>query len=208
VVVAGTNGAGKSSILGAFMAARGLGYFDPDRFASGLIAAGKAVPEANELAWRLGYDRLRTAIDRGGDFAFETTLGGKSILGELHRALKLRREVRVVYVGLASLELHVARVRARVARGGHDIPLAKIRERYGRSLANLVTLIGKASTVDVFDNSTETTDGAPRAELVFRMRGRRITAPSQAKLLLTCPEWAKPVAAAALRASRSGTKRA
>jgi len=202
VVVAGTNGAGKSSILGAFMADRGLGYFDPDKFASRLMAAGKDVAEANERAWRLGYDRLRAAIDRGEDFAFETTLGGKSIVGELHRALNLRREVRVVYVGLDSLELHVARVRARVARGGHDIPLAKIRERYGRSLANLVTLIGKASTVDVFDNSTETANGAPHAKLVFRMRGRKITAPSPARLLLTCPDWAKPLAAAGIRASR------
>ena len=141
MVVAGTNGAEKAR-SGVFMADRGLAI-RPGQFALA-VAAGKAVPEANELAWRLGYDRLRTAIDRGDDFAFETTLGGKSILGELHRALKLRREVRVVYVGLASLELHIARVRARAARGRHDIPLVKIRERYGRSLANLVTLIGEA----------------------------------------------------------------
>ena len=79
----------------------------------GPIAAGKAVPEANELAWRLGYDRLRTAIDRGDDFAFETTLGGKSILGELHRALKLRREVRGGPRRPRFLQLHIARVRAR-----------------------------------------------------------------------------------------------
>lgn len=200
MVVAGTNGAGKSSVAGELMADRDLGYFNPDRLAAKLIEAGKTVDEANAFAWRIGYDGLRTAIDRGGNFAFETTLGGRSIVGELHRALALRREVHVFYVGLASLELHVARVRARVARGGHDIPPAKIRERYTRSLANLVSLIGKVSTVHVFDNSTEAPDGVPRVRLVFRMRGRKITEPSHSKLLTTCPEWAKPIAAAAIRA--------
>ena len=172
VVVAGTNGAGKSSIVGEVMGGWRLGYFNPDLFAAGLIALGRSRTEADALAWQAGYDRLRTAIDRGPNFAFETTLGGKSIIAELHRAVKLRREVDVFYVGLSSVDLHIDRVRARVARGGHDIPVAKIRERYSKSLANLITLIGAASTVQVFDNSVETLDGVPGARLVFRMRGR------------------------------------
>jgi predicted ABC-type ATPase len=206
VVAAGTNGAGKSTIVGEFTADRGLGYFNPDTYASALANAGKPLGEANGLAWRFGYDRLRMAIDRGTDFAFETTLGGSSIVAELHRALELGREVHVFYVGLSSVELHVARVRARVARGGHDIPVSKIRERYSRSLANLVTLIGKASTVQLFDNSTETADGAPSAKLVFRMRRKKIVEPSLSKLLIESPEWAKPIVAAAIWASKPERK--
>jgi predicted ABC-type ATPase len=205
VVVAGPNGAGKSSIAGEFAADRSLAYFNPDLFAAALVQSGRSVAEANALAWKVGYDRLRTAIDRGAGFAFETTLGGNSIVAELHRALKLRRAVHVLYVGLASVDLHVARVRARVSRGGHDIPVEKIRERYSKSLANLVTLIGKASTVQVFDNSRETPDGVPNARLVFRMRGKKVVEPSPSVLLRTCPDWAKPIAAAAIRAA--GTKR-
>ena len=83
--------------------------------------------------------------------------------------------------------------------------MAKIRERYTKSLANLVTLTGKASSIQVFDNSTETADGVPSAKLVFRMRGKKIVEPSLSELLMTCPEWAKPIAAAAIRAA--GSKR-
>jgi len=205
VVVAGTNGAGKSSIANGFMPEPRSHYFNPDAFASALTVARKPPTEANALVWRMGYDRLRSAIDRGDRFTFETTLGGESIIAELHRALTLRREVHVLYVGLSSVELHVARVRARVARGGHDIPVAKIRERYSKSLANLITLIGKASSIRLFDNSVGTADGVPSATLVFRMRGKKIVEPSLPRLLTHCPEWAKPVAAAAIRVA--GMKR-
>jgi len=202
VVVAGTNGAGKSSIVGEFMAEKNLAYFNPDLLARELVKADKPADDANGLAWRFGYESLRRAVDRGENFAFETTLGGQSIIAELHRAVRLRREVDVIYVGLSSVDLHIARVKARVARGGHDVPTSKIRERYSKSLTNLVTLIGKASTVHVLDNSTETPDGVPTAMTVFRMHGKRIVEPSLSNLMVTCPEWAKPLAAAAIRAAR------
>jgi len=203
VVVAGTNGAGKSSIVGEFMAARSLAYFNPDLLAHEFVKASRPADDANGLAWRFGYESLRRAIERGENFAFETTLGGQSIVAELHRAIKLRREVHVIYVGLASVDLHVARVKARVARGGHDVPTSKIRERYTKSLTNLVTLIGKASTVHLLDNSTESGDGVPTAKTVLRMEGRKIVQPSLSTLMVTCPDWAKPIAAAAIRAARA-----
>jgi predicted ABC-type ATPase len=204
--VAGTNGAGKSSIASGFLPEARDGYFNPDTFASRLVGAGKPPAEANAVAWQSGYERLRAAVDRAQSFTFETTLGGASIIAELQRALKLGREVHVFYVGLSSVDLHIARVRARVARGGHDIPVEKIRERYSKSLANLLKLIGTASSVQVFDNSEETADGVPGARLVFRMHGRKIVEPSRARLLATCPEWAKPLAAPALRVATKGRR--
>ncbi len=206
VVAAGTNGAGKTSIASELVRASGGAYYNPDLFAAKLVARGASQEDANSTAWRVGYEGLRTAVDRGADFTFETTLGGHGIVRELHRALELRRQVHVFYVGLASPDLHVARVAARVARGGHDIPEAKIRERYVTSLANLVGLVGKATSIHVFDNSDESPDGLPRAALVFRMRGRRLTEPDVATLLAETPEWAKPVVAAAIKASRGARR--
>ncbi len=207
VVAAGTNGAGKTSIAAAWMAKRDLDYFNPDAFAEELATFGKSRDEANVAAWRTGYDALRRAVDRDGNFAFETTLGGDSIVRELHRAIDLRREVHVIYVGLDSPDLHVARVSARVARGGHAVPEAMIRRRYNKSLANLVSLIGKVTSVHLFDNSTESLDGTPRARLVFRMRGKNLVAPDLSELLTSTPEWAKPLAAAAIEASASLSRR-
>lgn len=201
-VAAGTNGAGKSVIIGEFVAANGGDYFNPDLLARKLVVAGLAPEEANALAWKKGFEDLKRAIARNEDFNFETTLGGQSITEELHRAIGEGLDVRIWYVGLDSPELHIARVLARVKRGGHDIPVAKIRERYPKSLANLVSLIGKAAEIHVYDNSRETKDGSPAARLVFRMRKRTLITPDPATLLTTTPHWAKPLAAAALRVPR------
>jgi predicted ABC-type ATPase len=198
-VAAGTNGAGKTSIAGEFLRRVGSAYFDPDAIARSLVSTGHSREEANALAWHLGFEGLRRAVANHDSFAFETTLGGASIAAELHRAINAGLEVCVWYVGLASPELHIERVRARVARGGHDIPEAKIRERYPRSLTNLVSFIGRAAEIHLFDNSTRTASGRPAVERVFRMRGHRIVEPSVDVLLEQVPEWAKPVAAAAIR---------
>ncbi len=198
LVAAGTNGAGKSAIVGEFLAAKGGAYFNPDLLARELVAGGTLPAEADAIAWKMGFDGLRRAIDHNEDFSFETTLGGRSIVAELHRAIAAGLHVYVWYVGLASPQLHIARVRARVQRGGHDIAAAKIRERYPRSLANLVTLIGKAVEVHVFDNSAESTSGLPAARLVFRMRGNRILEPDLETLMTCTPDWAKSLVASAL----------
>jgi predicted ABC-type ATPase len=197
-VAAGTNGAGKSAIANEFVGATGGAYFNPDILASKLVAAGVAPEEANAEAWKVGFDALRRAVAHNEDFNFETTLGGRSVSQELHRAIDAGLEVRIWYVGLESPELHIARVLARVKRGGHDIPVAKIRQRYPRSLANLVSFMGTAAEIRVFDNSRETRNGAPAARLVLQMERRTLIQPDRETLLRTTPEWAKPLAAAAL----------
>jgi predicted ABC-type ATPase len=200
IVAAGTNGAGKSSIVGSYLQAAGQGFFfNPDALAQRLRGRGKSQTEANAMAWTFGLEALQRAVARNEDFAFETTLGGTSIVRTLHQAIEHGMDVRIFYFGLASPELHIARVRARVTRGGHDIPEAKIRERYPLSLANLVSLIGKAAQVHLFDNSTETETGLPASQLILRMNRTRILEPDLPALVLQTPEWAKPIVAAALR---------
>jgi len=199
LVAAGTNGAGKSSIVGEFLAAKGGAYFNPDLAARELIQKGVPTEQANASAWKLGFNALQRAISNNEDFSFETTLGGNTIARELHQAIKVGLKIYIWYVGLASPELHIARVRARVGRGGHEIPEAKIRERYPKSLANLVSFIGSAAQVHVFDNSVESTEGLPQTIRVFRVRGERIVEPDLETLMTQTPNWAKPVVAAAVK---------
>jgi len=198
LVAAGTNGAGKSVIVGEFLAAKGGAYFNPDLVARELIQKGVPAEQAIASAWKLGFNALQRAINSNEDFSFETTLGGNTIARELHQAIKAGLKIYIWYVGLASPELHIARVRARVGRGGHEIPEAKIRERYPKSLANLVSFIG-AAEVHVFDNSAESADGLPQTMRVFRMRGERIIEPDLETLITQTPNWAKPVVAAAVK---------
>ena len=199
LVAAGTNGAGKSAIVGEFLAAKGGEYFNPDLVARELIQKGVPTEQANASAWKLGFNALQRAINNNEDFSFETTLGGNTIARELHQAIKAGLKIYIWYIGLASPELHIARVRARVGRGGHEIPEAKIRERYPKSLANLVSFIGAPAEVHVFDNSAESADGLPQTMRVFRMRGRRIIEPDLETLMTQTPNWAKPVVAAAVK---------
>ena len=89
VVVAGTNGAGKSSIVGEFMAEKNLAYFNPDLLARELVKADKPADDANGLAWRFGYESLRRAVDRAVALPFASP--NAFILG--HAQKKEGREV-------------------------------------------------------------------------------------------------------------------
>jgi predicted ABC-type ATPase len=199
-VLAGTNGAGKSSVAGAALRQGGADYFNPDEAARRVLAAHPGITHerANSVAWHEGKRLLERAIEQKLDLTFETTLGGNTIPALLQRAAETGLDVRVWYVGLVSPELHIARVRARVAKGGHDIPESKIRERFHQSRENLVRLLPSLTSLRLFDNSEEgdpATEG-PRPKLILSLDGGRIV---QALAMSEVPEWAKPVVSAALR---------
>ena len=207
-VLAGTNGAGKSSIGGALLRSEGVRFYNPDDAARRLRASnpGLSAGEANGLAWQQGATLLERAIAQNGNFAFETTLGGDTITRLLEAAIDARLEVHVWYAGLATVERHIQRVRARVARGGHDIPEETIRRRYVTSRLNLIRLLSRLSTLRVYDNSADAdpADGLePQPSLVLHLERGTIVGPAE---LSETPAWAKPIVAAALRA-RDGMRR-
>ncbi|WP_028839475.1 MULTISPECIES: AAA family ATPase [Thermomonas] len=200
-VLAGVNGAGKSSIGGAALRHAGMDWFNPDTFTRQLMeATGSPLADANAAAWQEGLRRLEAAIADGRDYAFETTLGGNTIAAKLREAVQTH-DVAMWFCGLDSPEHHVARVRYRVSRGGHDIPEAKIHERYIASLANLVALLPYLAQLQVYDNSLDAAAGAPLGDprLLLQMEAARITWPADAGILRQTPDWAKPIVEAALR---------
>src|SRR5690606_5024483 len=131
-VLAGVNGAGKSSVAGAFLRSAGGDYYNPDEFTQEIIRRTPGIDpaQANALAWIQGKEHLERAIAEGTDFAFETTLGANTISTLLVRAAKAGMAVKICFVGLDSVECHLRRVADRVASGGHDIPEKKIHERW------------------------------------------------------------------------------
>lgn len=205
-VLAGTNGAGKSSIGGAVIRALGADYFNPDEAARLIQSARPHLSDrdANSAAWQQGRRLLEAAIARRLVFAFETTLGGNTMTSLLRQALAEGVEVRMWYVALATPELHIARVRARVARGGHDIPETKIRERYERSRVNLIRLLPHLTELRVFDNSVDADPASgkmPAPLLVLHMVNGAIAATCDVSRV---PEWAKPIVAAAMGSAKGG----
>ena len=203
-VLAGTNGAGKSSVAGAMFLAQNAPYFNPDEATALILSANPEISqaEANSAAWQQGKRLLERAIKVRLSFAFETTLGGQTITALLQSALAAAIEVRIWYVGLRSPELHIARVRARVAKGGHDIPEARIRERYDLSRLNLIQLMPKLTELRVYDNTEDADPDAgaiPEPKLMLHMvRGKIVKSCD----LRATPAWAKPILGTAIKIQR------
>jgi predicted ABC-type ATPase len=201
-VLAGVNGAGKSSIGGYLLEQAGTVWFNPDTFARELVArTGCTQQDANAAAWQESLRRLDEAIAEHRHHAFETTLGGHTVAGRI-RAATRTHDVLMWFCGLSSPELHIRRVRARVEAGGHDIPAARIRERYPRALRNLIQLLPDLAHLRVFDNSREAAPGeaVPDPVPVLEMQAGKVISPSpgDAAALSRTPDWARPIVEAAL----------
>jgi predicted ABC-type ATPase len=202
-VLAGVNGAGKSSIGGAHLREHSGEYFNPDEAARAAMDAspGLSQRDANAFAWQEGKRMLETAIADGSAFTFETTLGGETITRLLIEAASQGLVLRVWFAGLESVELHLRRVAARVKKGGHDIAESEIRKRWASSRANLIRLVPHVTDLRVCDNSVERDPAAgelPEPRLVLSIDEKRLIYPPAGRLSDT-PQWAKPIVFAACR---------
>jgi predicted ABC-type ATPase len=157
IVLAGPNGSGKTTaapkllpdVLGV------VEFVNADTIAQGLAAFG---PELVGLeAGAIMLSRLRQLANQRRNFAFETTLAGRSLAPWLARLVQDGYDFHLVYLWLPSPDLAVARVADRVRMGGHYIPEETIRRRYHAGLRNLFRLyMPLATRWQLVDNSRET----------------------------------------------------
>lgn len=204
-VLAGVNGAGKSSVGEEIFRAQGSNLFNPDTVALKIRALHPDISaaQANGHAWQIGKELLEEAIAQKRDYRFETTLGGRSITRLLQTAARGGHLLHIWFCGLESPDLHLQRVRSRVTRGGHDIPEEKIRERWNSSRENLIRLLPSLHHLRLYDNSAEADPAkglAPKPRLLLEVIARKITAPAD---LSNAPEWAQPIIAAAIHLHRA-----
>jgi len=196
-VLAGVNGAGKSSIGGAAIQAAGQNWYNPDEFAREmqLQYPDKPLQDINGEVWAEGLRRLQRAIYDKSHFTFETTLGGSTITNTLLDAIAAGIAVNIWYCGLNSVELHIKRVAERVARGGHDIPEHLIQQRYKTSIRNLCRLTPGLTQLAVYDNSCAlNAKGLPNIRRLLHVVEGQVREWDK-----KMPDWAKPVAAVSLR---------
>lgn len=165
-IIAGPNGAGKTTFALEYLpqVAQCSRFVNADLIAVGL---SPLAPERELLAAsRLFLGEIEACITQREDFAFETTLAGRSYLKLVRRLQTAGWRVELIYLALPSMEMSKLRVAERVAHGGHNIPVADIERRFARSLGNL--LYSFSTQVDAcrcFMNS----DASP--ELVFEQQG-------------------------------------
>ena len=152
-VIAGPNGAGKTTFalkylpltascydfINADEIAKGLSPLD---YNAGLLQAGKIFLEI-----------LNQKIALRKDFAFETTLSGRTYLPRIAEWRKAGWFVTLFYLYIPSVEFSAQRVRDRVLKGGHDIPPEDIVRRYPRSIRNLFAYADVCDDTICFDNT-------------------------------------------------------
>jgi len=153
-ILAGSNGCGKSTLTSSareeFQQAPVL---DPDAIAKSIRDTLPGTDSDIEAGKRV----LRSAeglIESGQSFTVETTLSGSTYLRMAARVKAKGFLVAVIFVGTDSVEINIDRVRARVAKGGHDVSEEDQRRRYPRTLANMKKLLPLADFVVVLDNSS------------------------------------------------------
>ena len=69
-------------------------------------------------------------LERGEDFALETTLATRSLMKIIQAARQRGYSITLLYFWLNTPELAIRRVKARVEAGGHNIPDDVVRRRY------------------------------------------------------------------------------
>ena len=146
LVFAGPNGSGKSTITSYFdVVGR---YTNADEMVkSSFISNEEAAVKADELR----YESIRNRED----FTFETVLSSDYKIRILKAAKEAGYFIKCIFVLTADVNLNIARVRSRVAQGGHDVTPYKIKERYKKSLSNIKVLMELCDILHVYDNTKE-----------------------------------------------------
>ena len=154
-IISGANGSGKTTtakqILPYFLNIHE--YLNADEIAAGLSPFR---PESVAIqAGKLMLKRLNYFVEHQTDFAFETTLSGLNYLRFLKKCQTQNYQINLIHFWLHSPDLAIARVRQRVASGGHNIPEETIIRRYYRGQKNLIqSYLALCQTWIIYDNST------------------------------------------------------
>ena len=154
LIVAGANGAGKTAFATEFLPNEAD---CPIFINADLIAAGLSPfrPDFTALrAGRLMLSMIRDYVRKGESFAFETTLSGRSYARLIPHWREQGYSVELFFLRLSRPEIAIARVKQRVAEGGHDVPEPVIRRRFHAGLRNFEHIYkGLVDEWVVYDNS-------------------------------------------------------
>ena len=146
-LIGGVNGAGKSSLTGSLRSERSdFGVvIDPDKLT---LQCGGDEYEGGKLA----VERIERALEDGVNFTQETTLSGGYPKRLCKRAKEAGYYIRLYYVGLDTAEESIRRIRNRVERGGHDIPVKDVEARFSHRFEDVLKVLPYCDEAKFFDN--------------------------------------------------------
>ncbi|HTJ00367.1 MAG TPA: zeta toxin family protein [Dongiaceae bacterium] len=154
IIIAGPNGAGKTTFAREYLPkdAAVIHFVNADLLAAGL---SPLQPELAALsAGRLFLSELDRLANARQDFAFESTLSGLAYVSRLRKWQASGYRIEIIFLRLASVQLAMRRVAARVKQGGHNISRQDIMRRFHRGWNNFETTYKLLADLwTVYDNS-------------------------------------------------------
>jgi predicted ABC-type ATPase len=156
-IVAGPNGCGKSTCYGHGDVAGldgSVWIINPDLLTARLQKAEQlSMLDANLAAVQRIEQWLDASIVVHQTIGVETVLSSDKYRRLVKKAKAHDFEFCFVYVYVDTVETQLDRIRARVAKGGHDVPEEKVRARRERSFEQLKWFYRQANRAWIFDNS-------------------------------------------------------
>jgi predicted ABC-type ATPase len=154
IIIAGPNGAGKTTFAKEYLPNEAAcpNFINADLIAAGLSPFNPA--GANVQAGRLVLSEMRRYLTQKESFAFETTLSGRSYAQHIPVWQSAGYRVELIFLRLRSIRLALARVRTRVAQGGHQVPAKVVRRRFKSGWRNFQHLYRPlVDHWELYDNS-------------------------------------------------------
>lgn len=153
-VIAGPNGSGKTTFASKFLPkyAHCYEFVNADLIASGLSPFS---PETAAIqAGRLVLDRIQKLACQKKDFAFETTLYGRTYVPLLRSLKQQGFQIHLFYLWPRNINLALERIAERVRQGGHNVPPNVVERRFKKGLRNFFHVYKPIlDSWMIFDNS-------------------------------------------------------
>lgn len=151
-VLAGGNGAGKSTFYQQYLSKYGIKFVNAD-----LIARTMDKNNPERLSYEaaiLAAEMRENMIAMGESFCFETVFSHASKIDFIAAAKAYGYTIILVYIHLIYPSLNEARVYQRTLAGGHGVPAEKIYSRIPRTMANIKTAVPLVDETWILDNSS------------------------------------------------------
>lgn len=139
-IIAGPNGSGKTTFAKKFLQdyAKCPNFVNADLIAHGLspFSPHSAAIKAGKLV----LSQIHEFANAGVDFAFESTLAGKSYVNLFKELKDKGYKLHIFFLWIPSADLAIARIKDRVKEGGHNVLSQDVRRRFNRSIDNFFKL--------------------------------------------------------------------
>ncbi len=151
-LIAGPNGAGKSTLYEQVLKLKVQAPFINADIIQKTELSDQSMAGAYAAA-KLAAKRRAKCLEEHRSFVTESTFSHPSKLDLLQQARAVGFIIMVFHVGVAAADLSVRRVALRVTEGGHNVPEAKIRDRFARNKVLIRQAVLQADLGLVYDNS-------------------------------------------------------